>query len=62
MPLCSCRCTCQFRNNEVTVQANSHQQNLNVLLARKPTIENGQTTDQYDDGEFELIEEQSRNP
>lgn len=61
MPLCSCRCAaCQFARNEATLQGNTHHQNLSVLLARKPSNENGQTSDQYDEGEFELVQEQSQ--
>jgi hypothetical protein len=57
-PSCSCKCMCphgkQYSGQSTSVRSNQH--SYGPMLARKPTIENGYTSDFYDDGDFELVE------
>lgn len=49
----ACNCSCQYRTSEVQINQRNF---LYTPLAKKPSVENGETTDQYDEGEFELVE------
>jgi hypothetical protein len=55
---CNCNCGCQFRESERSIfQSQSRSAYMGPLLAKKPSVENGKTTDQYDEGDFELVDE-----
>lgn len=53
---CGCQCSCPTDSGYHSQSNSNFGSMYHAQLSRKPTIENGWTTDRYDDSEFVLTE------